>query len=295
MNMLTMLAASSPLILADITSIDASGRLRPVDEAHARWIAASMNEGGLIEPIIVRLHPTGNGLKLVAGAHRLRGGQINGDAQIAAIMIEATDDEARQIEIDENLARRELTALERAEFLAERKRTYERLHPEAAHGKAKKPKKGAASPKDANFASFAAFAKDAAKQVGLSVRSVQLATQIASGLSPEAVDLIRGTRVADNQAQLQALAALEPEQQLAVAGLIAANAAGNVAKARVVAGFVPPGGTVREEDRFLAKIEPMLPRMSIADLQALVAMAQAQIAAKTPPAKPARARKGDAA
>ncbi|SFD74045.1 chromosome partitioning protein, ParB family [Bosea sp. CRIB-10] len=294
MNLLSSLAAASPLFLADIASIDASDRLRPVDEAHARWIAASMNEGGLIEPIIVRLHPTGNGLKLVAGAHRLRGGQINGDSQIAAIMIEATDDEARQIEIDENLARRELTALERAEFLAERKRTYERLHPEAAHGKAKKPRKGAASAKDANFASFAAFAKDAAKQVGLSVRAVQLATQIAAGLSPEAVILIRGTKIADNQAQLQALAALDPADQVKVAREIAEGRATNLAKAKVSAGMVPAGGAVREEDQPLAKLEPIVFRLSRQQLLDLRTLIDNRLAAMEP-AKPARAKKGPAA
>lgn len=293
MNLLSSLAAASPLFLADIASIDASDRLRPVDEAHARWIAVSMNEGGLIEPIIVRLHPTGNGLKLVAGAHRLRGGQINGDTQIAAIMIEATDDEARQIEIDENLARRELTALERAEFLAERKRTYERLHPEAAHGKAKKPRKGAASAKDANFASFAAFAKDAAKQVGLSVRAVQLATQIAAGLSPDAVALIRGTKIADNQAQLQALAALDPADQVKVAREIAEGRAANLAKAKVSAGMVPEGGAVREDDQPLAKLEPIVFRLSRQQLLDLRTLIDNRLAAMEP-AKPARAKKGGA-
>lgn len=60
---------------------------------------------------------SGNGLKLVVGGHRLHGADILGWDEIPAILIEATDDEARQIEIDENLARKELTALERAEFL----------------------------------------------------------------------------------------------------------------------------------------------------------------------------------
>lgn len=292
MNLLSTLTAGSPVFLASVASIDATGRLRPVDEAHAQLIAASMNESGLIQPVVVRTDSTGNGLKLVVGGHRLRGAAILGWDEIPAILIEATDDEARQIEIDENLARKELTVLERAEFLAERKRVYETLHPEAAHGKAKRPKteKG----KVANLATFARFSKDAAKSTGLGERTIQRAVELAGRLSPEAVALIRGTKVADNQAQLQALAELEPQHQVPVAGLIAANAAGNVAKARVVAGFVPEGGAVREADRPLARIEPILARMSLADLQALAAMVAARIAALTPPAKPARAKKGGA-
>lgn len=293
MSLLSTLTAGSPVFLASVAAIDATGRLRPVDEAHAQLIAASMNESSLIQPVVVRTDSSGNGLKLVVGGHRLRGAAILGWDEIPAILIEATDDEARQIEIDENLARKELTILERAEFLAERKRVYETLHPETANGKAKKPKTEKA--KVANLATFARFSRDAAKSTGLGERTIQRSVELAGKLSPKAVALIRGTKVADNQAQLQALAELEPEQQITVAGLIGAKAAGNVAKARVVAGFVPEGGAVRQEDRPLARIEPMMLRMSIADLQTLIAMAQAQIAAKQPPAKPASAKKSGTA
>lgn len=225
----------------------------------------------------------------MVGGHRHRGSQIIEWDEIPAILIEATDDEARQIEIDENLARKELTALERAEFLAERKRVYETLHPETANGKAKKPKteKG----KVANLATFARFSKDAAKSTGLGERTIQRSVELAGKLAPEAVAAIRGTKVADNQAQLQALAELDPEQQVAVACAIAAGAS-NVAKAREKAGLVPSGGAVREAERLLTRIEPILPRLSLADLQTLANMVAARIAALTPPAKPARAKKG---
>jgi len=293
MSLLASLTAGSPVFLASLAAIDATGRLRPVDEAHAQMIAASMNESGLIQPVVVRADVSGNGLKLVVGGHRLRGAAILGWDEIPAILIEATDDEARQIEIDENLARKELTALERAEFLAERKRVYETLHPETVNGKAKKPKteKG----KVANLATFARFSKDAAKSTGLGERTIQRSVELAGKLSPDAVALIRGTKVADNQAQLQALAELEPEQQAIVAGLIAAKAAGTIAKARVVAGLVPEGGAVREAERFLARIAPMLPRMSALDLETLIDMAKAELAGRRKPAKPARVQKGDAA
>ncbi len=237
MSLLASLTAGSPVFLANVAAIDATGRLRPVDEAHAQLIAASMSESTLIQPIVVRTDASGNGLKLVVGGHRLRGAAILEWEDIPAILIEATDDEARQIEIDENLARKELTALERAEFLAERKRVYEALHPETAHGKAKKPKTERA--KVANLATFARFSKDAANSTGLGERTIRRSVELAGKLAPKAVAAIRGTKVADNQAQLQALAELEPEQQLAVARAIAAGAS-NVAKAREAAGLVPP-------------------------------------------------------
>lgn len=293
MDLLANLTAGSPVFLANVAAIDATGRLRPVDEAHAQLIAASMNESSLIQPVVVRADASGNGLKLVVGGHRLRGAEMLGWDEISAILIEVTDDEARQIEIDENLARKELTALERAEFLAERKRVYEALHPEAAHGKAKKPKteKG----KVANLATFARFSKDAANSTGLGERTIRRACELAGRLDPAAVALIRGSAVADNQAQLLALAELAPEQQVKLAREIAEGRAKNLGAARVSAGLVPEGGAVREPERLLAKIEPMLPRMSLADLQALSGMVAARIAALTPPAKPARATKGSTA
>lgn len=294
MSLLSTLTAGSPVFLARVATIDATGRLRPVDEAHAQLIAASMNESGLIQPVVVRTDSTGNGLKLVVGGHRLRGADILSWDEIPAILIEATDDEARQIEIDENLARKELTVLERAEFLAERKRVYETLHPETAHGKAKKPKTEKA--KVANLATFSRFSKDAANSTGLGERTIRRAVELAGRLAPDAIALIRGTKVADNQAQLKLLAELEPERQIAVAQAIA-DGASDIAKARVVAGFEPTGGAVREADQPLTKLEALLGRQwSLDQLRAAKAMIETKIAAAEAAAavKPARAKKGGA-
>lgn len=289
MSLLANLTAGSPVILASVRSIDATGRLRPVDRAHAQMIAASMNESGLIQPIVVRADASGNGFKLVVGGHRLCGAEINGWDEIAAILIECSDDEARQIEIDENLARKELTALERAEFLAERKRVYEAINPDAGHGKAKKPKteKG----KVANLATFARFSKDAAKSTGLGERTVQRACELAASLSPEAVALIRGTKLADNQAQLQALAALDPSEQVTAAREVAEGRASNVAKARISAGLVP-AGAVRTEDGPLVKLEALLARMTPGQLRDALAMVQTKVAAADAAAKPRASKRG---
>jgi ParB family chromosome partitioning protein len=283
--------ALSPLFPADLSTIDASNRLRPVDQARVEALAASFSEIGQQAPIVVRPMTDGsNGVRLVAGAHRVAAAKLLGWTEIAAIWLDLDEAEARLVEIDENLIRNELCEIDRALSLAERKRLYEALHPETAHGKARKPKteKG----KVANLATFARFSKDAARSTGMSERTVQRACELAGSLSPEAIAAIRGTKIADNQAQLQALAALPPAEQVVVAGLIGAKAAGNVAKARVIAGHVPAGGAVREEDRPLAKLEPVIARLSLAQLQGLASMVASRIAALTPPARPARAKKG---
>lgn len=293
MDLLAALTAGSPMFLADLATIDTSDRLRPVTLENAQLTAASISEIGQIQPIVVRVHPNGNGLKLIAGGRRCAATAILGREQIAAVLVECTDDEARMIEIDENLAREELSPLDRAFFLAERKRVYEAMNPETAHGKAKKSKRPKSEQdKVANIATFARFSKDAAKATGLSERTVQLACALASALSPEAVTLIRSTKLAANQAQLQALAAMEPADQVKIAREVSEGRASNVAKARISAGMMPSSGAVREEDQPLVRIEAQLLRLSLQQLQAVVSMANARIALLTPAAK---AKKGGAA
>lgn len=296
MSQLAPIQALSPLFTADISGIDTSNRLRPVDPSRVEALAASFSEIGQQQPIVVRpMADDGNGLILVAGAHRIAAARLLGWTEIAAIWLDLDEASARLVEIDENLIRNELSEIDRALSLAERKRIYEALHPETAHGKARKPKKNDVKGKVANLATFASFSKDAANRTGLSDRTVRRAVELAAALSPEAITLIRGTKLADNQSQLKALAALDPADQVTVAGLIATNAASNVAKARVIGGFVPAAGAVREEEAQLKRLEPIVARMALKELQALAAMVAARIAALTPPAKPGKAKTGGAA
>lgn len=287
----------SPVFRVRIDNIDVSGRLRPVDAAHAQVIAASLSLLGQQQAVIVRRHASSDtAFKLVVGAHRLAGGRQNGWSEVDAIEVQCDDEQARLIEIDENLARVELSKLDRAIFLVERKRIYEALHPEAAHGKAKKPKKNKGGGKDANFASFEGFAKDVSKQVDLSVRAVQIATRIAEALAPEAVGLIRGSLLSRNQSQLQALAELPHEQQIAIAKVVAEKPFLSFSGARTFAGLVPKGGAVREADQLLSRLEALLGRQwSREQLKAAEAMIKTKLAAAEAAEKPARAKKGGAA
>ena len=133
---------SLPVQLAQIRVAD---RLRLVlDEATVATIAGSMAELGLQSPVLLRPWRAAGSdawgredaglFALVAGAHRLDAARRLGWAHIEALIVEGTPDEVRLIEIDENLARAELTVLDRARFLAARKRIYLRLHPERRRG-----------------------------------------------------------------------------------------------------------------------------------------------------------------
>jgi len=114
------------------------------------------------------------------------------------------------------LIRNELSVLERSEQLARRKKTYEALHPRTKNGGDRKS--GEAKSERNDFALIPAFAEATAKAVGSSKRTVEQEVQIASRLSSEVKDAIRGSDVADRKADLLALARVkEPAKQKAIA------------------------------------------------------------------------------
>ena len=119
--------------LLNLSEITVADRLRSVDEDWAKAIAQSIEINGLMEPIVVR-PLKGGGYALVAGAHRFRGLELAGLDEAECKILDLTEAEARLAEIDENLMRREMNALDRAVFLAERQRVYEELHPETKKG-----------------------------------------------------------------------------------------------------------------------------------------------------------------
>jgi N6-adenosine-specific RNA methylase IME4 len=191
-------------------------RLRPekVDE-FAESIRA---RGGLLQPIIVRPGRRDR-YTLVAGRHRYEAAKQIGSATIAAIVCDGLDaDAALLAEIDENLIRAELSAAERALHLAERKRLYEKVHPQTKHGGDRRSK---SSSRNENLKSFTA---DAAAKTGKGRSTI--AREIARGKIADLADVI-GTSL-DAPDQLDALAKL-PE--VAQRDLIARAASGEKVKA----------------------------------------------------------------
>lgn len=152
--------------VADITLKD---RLRPVSEAGVLSLLASIEEIGVMKDAVhVRQKKAGQ-LALIAGAHRLEAARRLGWETIEAkVWADVTDDWSRLMEIDDNIAGAELSPLDTAIFLAERKRVYERLHPETVRGIA-----GATARWDAtDTMSVASFADATAEKFGLSQRHI---------------------------------------------------------------------------------------------------------------------------
>jgi ParB family chromosome partitioning protein len=86
---------------------------RQFDEQKLAELAASIREHGVIEPILVRRD--GRGYRLVAGERRWRAAQRAGLKEIPAIIREASEREAFELALVENLQRTDLNAIEEAE------------------------------------------------------------------------------------------------------------------------------------------------------------------------------------
>ncbi len=195
-------------------------------------LAASMAEVGMIHPITVRPD-----MVLIAGYYRLEAAKSLGWESIAASIVTVDDLRARLIEIDENLQRHEGTHLERGELLADRKRVYEALHPEARRGTAGAIASNTAQDKGDATANFAvasplSFVRNTATQTGRSERAVRQDVQIADAIVPAVKDAILDAPIAENKVELIELARLSPESQAQVAPVLARGEAKTVVAAQ---------------------------------------------------------------
>lgn len=96
-----------------------------------------------------------------------------------------TDDWSRLMEIDDNIAGAELSPLDTAVFLAERKRVYEKLHPETARGvPGGLARQGLA-------ADIVSFADATAEKFGISGRHINRLIAAGSKLDPRDLSLLR--------------------------------------------------------------------------------------------------------
>ena len=211
------------VVPVDLVAIEVPARRRSVDPDQVQVIAESLQQIGLQVPVVLRMSGNdGAGFVLVAGAHRLAAAQRLGWTRIDALIVDrsADDDEVALIEIDENLARVELTPLDRAQFLAERREIFRRLNPEAGQ-RGRRPTKSVGSEIGAKFAQTS-FEEDAQVQTGLSRRGVYRALEIGTRLVPDLVTALRDTPIARREGDLHQLAQMDVADQETAAKCIRA-------------------------------------------------------------------------
>lgn len=108
---------------------DRANPRRSFDEAQLEELAASLKQQGVLQPVLVR--KDGKGYRLIAGERRWRAAQRAGLTELPVIIKEATDAEAYELALVENIQRADLNPLEEAEayrrLLDERKLTQEQV------------------------------------------------------------------------------------------------------------------------------------------------------------------------
>ncbi len=194
-------------VLLPLDRIDLGDRLRTVSEGAVTHIAESIRRHGLQNPIQVRSLNEDRYL-LVAGAHRCQAMRSLGQTTIEAFVLDAlTADELDLLEIDENLMRSELNALDRGRFLARRKHIHERLYPRSRPGGDRKSAeyKTAPGPKG--------FVAETARFTPFSPWTIRRALKIGQNITPELQDELAHSALAHREGDLYKIARMEEEEQ----------------------------------------------------------------------------------
>jgi ParB family chromosome partitioning protein len=216
----------TPVPLEKITVPE--GRRR-VDKTRVAALAASITEVGLLQPVAL----TGD-YRLIFGAHRLAAYQQLKLRAIPASIHDLDGLHLELAEIDENIQRSALTALETCKALARRKEIYEALHPETRPvTKRGGPGRGK---KTSDKMSPVSFTKDTAAKVGKHHRTVQRMVEIGDGLDDQAAKLLAATSVANQQNELKKLSKLPSDTQRQVAEKLVGGQACTVATAMAALG-----------------------------------------------------------
>ncbi|MFN3576392.1 MAG: ParB/RepB/Spo0J family partition protein [Tabrizicola sp.] len=228
-----------------VAEIDDRNRLRPVSQAGVEALKASIAQTGVMKDAIHVRRKKGCGLVLIAGAHRLEAARQLGWTEIEAkIWTDVTDDWARLLEIDDNLAGAEMGPLDTAVFLAERKRIYERLHPETRRGVAGALARHSAT----DIVSIASFVATTAEKFGLSDRHVRRLVWAGEKLGIDSARLRSAARPVTLNDLMQIAKIGEPVLRYAVVDALIEGTAKSVAEARrAIAARERGDKAVREE------------------------------------------------
>lgn len=182
-----------------IERIKINSKRRAADSQKVAELVESIRANGLINPITLDRN-----FNLIAGLHRLTAYQLMGYEQIECRIVDYEDsDRARLAEIDENLIRNELNAIERAELWLERDRILETLGLRAKPGDNQYRKKGKGSE---TVSPPLKTTLTLAKEVGYTERTYQHGKQIARDIVPEVKEQIKGTPIAKSPSTLLKIA-----------------------------------------------------------------------------------------
>jgi ParB family chromosome partitioning protein len=199
------------VIQIPVVAIESTGRLRPVNWQAVEGLVRSIRRDGLRQPVeVVKLEGRMR-WRLVAGAHRLAAVAEIGDAMIDAIEVDGDEAALRRLEVMDNLARNELTKLERCRFVAELKRIHQAANPTAKRGGDRRS--GIAGEQSATGGTLAEWYGEVALRSDRAVRSIKREASIGERLTEDSFARLAGTEFDDNQRDLELLSKEGPERQ----------------------------------------------------------------------------------
>jgi ParB family transcriptional regulator, chromosome partitioning protein len=192
------------MTLVAIDKVTIGSNRRPLKDHKVAELMESIQANGLLNPITLDQN-----LTLIAGLHRLTACKLLGLTQIECRVVNYTDaDQARLAEIDENLIRNELEALERSELWLERDQILERMGLRARPGDNQYTLRGG-EPNSPPVKTTVELAREA----GYTDRTFQQGKQIARDIAPEVKKVLRGTPTAKSPKALLTVARAGSEER----------------------------------------------------------------------------------
>jgi ParB family chromosome partitioning protein len=249
-----------PTVAIDQISIGLNRR--PLKDEKVAELMESIKANGLLNPITLDQK-----LNLIAGLHRLTAYKLLGFDQIECKIVTYKDaEQARLAEIDENLIRSELDALERAELWLERDQILKRLGLRAKPGDNQYSQKGKemVSPPPKTTLELA-------KEAGYTDRTFQQGKQIAGSIDPEVKEVIRGTAIAKSPTTLL---------RVARAGSKEAQKAKQAEKAAQEAQARRDNKEAQQQAKLAAEARAEQKRLQLVELKKATAEKEAKLAVK---------------
>jgi N6-adenosine-specific RNA methylase IME4 len=191
-------------------------RLRPLGDIAA--LVESIGQVGLINPITVT-----DEFRLISGLHRLEACRQLGHATILACVVPLDEVHAEIAEIDENLIRNDLSALERIEHNARRVELLDSLGQKAKGGRPKNnplPNSG-----------FPKTTEEIGEAAGMCASAIRRDVQIGRDLADDVKTKLRGTETANSTTQLLKLSQMPEADQRVIAKKLESEEASSVTEA----------------------------------------------------------------
>ena len=209
--------SAAQVTMIPLNQIETDGRKRPAYPDKVAALAASIGDGdgvgydGLRHPVEVREGPAKGRYILISGLHRMMAVKELDREEIAAVVLDVDAVRAELLELEENLVRSDLTALDRALFVARFREMFEAEHGAVSRGGAQEFADSSGQTVTVTLWSDAII-----ERLGMSIETCKRALRIANGLRARTVAQLRGTGWDDNQKALLELAGVPAEQQTVV-------------------------------------------------------------------------------